>query len=104
VEFLKRQMVAPLKRDYPTRQAAQWGIEESLDRCAPPWGGHPGDPERLYPNHLGREFWPGCLRCHDGDHKTRDGLEIRSDCDTCHTVLAMAEVDSLILRRLSAQE
>jgi len=29
----------------------------------------------------------GCFRCHDGQHKSVDGSVIRSDCDTCHTIL-----------------
>jgi len=29
----------------------------------------------------------GCFRCHDGQHKSVDGTVIRSDCDTCHTIV-----------------
>ena len=53
-----------------------------------------------YPNNIGHKDWPGCFRCHDGQHKTRDGQRSikASDCNTCHTILAQgkgAELDQL---------
>ena len=27
----------------------------------------------VYPDNLGHMIWPGCFRCHDGNHKTDDG-------------------------------
>jgi hypothetical protein len=38
-----------------------------------------------YPNNIGHMDFPGCFRCHDDSHKTRDGLAIRQDCELCHT-------------------
>jgi nitrate/TMAO reductase-like tetraheme cytochrome c subunit len=45
-------------------------------------------------------IWPGCFRCHDGQHKTEDRkITIKAnDCNTCHTILAQgagAELDQL---------
>ena len=40
-----------------------------------------------YPNHIGHFYYPGCFRCHDGKHKSRDGRTISKDCNLCHTVL-----------------
>jgi hypothetical protein len=37
-----------------------------------------------YPNNLGHMDFPGCFRCHDDNHKARDGRVIRQDCDLCH--------------------
>jgi hypothetical protein len=37
-----------------------------------------------YPMQGGHTTSPGCFRCHDETHKTRDGLAIRQDCDMCH--------------------
>jgi hypothetical protein len=37
-----------------------------------------------YPNNIGHMAFPGCFRCHDGEHKTTDGQVIKQDCDTCH--------------------
>lgn len=53
-----------------------------------------------YPDNVGHMIWPGCFRCHDGQHKTEDKkLTIKaSDCNTCHTILAQgagAELDLL---------
>jgi nitrate/TMAO reductase-like tetraheme cytochrome c subunit len=45
---------------------------------------------QTYPNNIGHKDWPGCFRCHDGQHKTTDGTRSikASDCNTCHTILA----------------
>lgn len=37
-----------------------------------------------YPNHIGHMDAPGCFRCHDGEHKTKDGRTISNDCTLCH--------------------
>jgi hypothetical protein len=39
-----------------------------------------------YPNNVGHMDSPGCFRCHDDDHKTKDGRKISQDCDTCHKI------------------
>ena len=42
-----------------------------------------------------RHFYStGCFRCHDGQHKSVDGSVIRSDCDTCHTILGQGKAGS----------
>jgi hypothetical protein len=38
-----------------------------------------------YPNQMGHVDAPGCFRCHDDEHKTKDGRVIRQDCETCHS-------------------
>jgi hypothetical protein len=40
-----------------------------------------------YPNHIGHFYFPGCFRCHDGNHKSRDGRIISKDCNLCHTMI-----------------
>ena len=42
-----------------------------------------------YPNNLGHSDFPGCFRCHDGNHKAKDGRVITQDCNACHNLLAM---------------
>jgi hypothetical protein len=37
-----------------------------------------------YPNNLGHMDFPGCFRCHDDTHKTKDGKAIGQDCALCH--------------------
>jgi hypothetical protein len=39
-----------------------------------------------YADHSGHTTSPGCFRCHDEGHKTRDGLVIRQDCELCHVI------------------
>ncbi len=37
-------------------------------------------------NNRGHVDAPGCFRCHDDNHKSKDGKVIRQDCDLCHTL------------------
>ena len=39
-----------------------------------------------YPNHLGHVDTPGCFRCHDDEHKAKDGSAIKQDCEMCHAI------------------
>ena len=42
-----------------------------------------------YPDNIGHMEWPGCFRCHDGNHKASDGRSIKAnDCNACHSILA----------------
>lgn len=38
-----------------------------------------------YTNNLGHTDSPGCFRCHDDSHASRDGRVIRQDCELCHS-------------------
>ncbi len=53
-----------------------------------------------YPNFLGHQETPGCLRCHDGEHVTESGEKISKSCDRCHATLATEEENPEILRAL----
>ncbi len=55
---------------------------------------------KTYPDNIGHKDWPGCFRCHDGQHKTSDGKRTikANDCNACHKILAQgngAELDQL---------
>ena len=39
-----------------------------------------------YPNNIGHVDSPGCFRCHDDNHKSKDGKAIGQECETCHAV------------------
>ncbi|RME82129.1 MAG: hypothetical protein D6775_11705 [Caldilineae bacterium] len=43
-----------------------------------------------HPNNLGHKEFPGCFRCHDGKHLSKDGEAIRLECNLCHTIPRMA--------------
>ncbi len=125
--FVKKKAVELLKVEYPTRDAAvrdiAAGLKAYYDTTYPDvaktkakeldeaikavqsvylrnvfpsmrltWGTHP--------NHIGHEDSPGCFRCHDGNHTSKDGKTISSDCDACHQVLAMEEENPEILGQL----
>ena len=60
------------------------------------WGTHP--------NHIGHMDYPGCFRCHDGDHSTKDGATaITQDCAACHNLLAVDEAKPKVLGDLGIQ-
>jgi nitrate/TMAO reductase-like tetraheme cytochrome c subunit len=129
--FVHKVSVELLKREYPSRQAAETEIPEQLreyyrknyfaiynsqrpriEQAATAlvyvydgnvfpsmhitWG--------TYPNNLGHMDFPGCFRCHDGNHKSKDGKEITQDCNTCHSLLAMDESNPKILQELYGGE
>jgi nitrate/TMAO reductase-like tetraheme cytochrome c subunit len=41
---------------------------------------------RTHPNNVGHEDWPGCFRCHDGQHVSEAGEAIRLECNLCHSI------------------
>jgi nitrate/TMAO reductase-like tetraheme cytochrome c subunit len=59
------------------------------------WGTHP--------NHIGHMSYPGCFRCHDGDHAAKDGSSITNDCAACHNLLAVDEAKPKVLADLGIQ-
>jgi len=59
------------------------------------WGTHP--------NHIGHQQYPGCFRCHDGDHVAKDSTSITQDCSACHNLLAVEEAKPKVLSDLGIQ-
>jgi nitrate/TMAO reductase-like tetraheme cytochrome c subunit/uncharacterized membrane protein len=118
IPWMKTNAMFVLTRDYKTEEEATNSIAQTLAAK------YPGDvrvaaaipvvqeiysenffPEMKanwssYPDNVGHMIWPGCFRCHDGQHKTEDRkITIKAnDCNTCHTILAQgagAELDQL---------
>ena len=58
---------------------------------------------KTHPDNLGHKEWPGCFRCHDGEHKTADGKQNikANDCSACHVILAQGRGEQL--RQLNPQ-
>ncbi len=52
----------------------------------------------VYPENIGHKDWPGCFRCHDGNHTTADGAKTveASNCEACHTILAQGSGPELL--------
>ena len=125
--FIKKEAVAVLRQNYPDRDTAVREIAASLGKFYQAnyslvsssnaaevknaiaavqaiylrnifpemkitWGS--------YPNNLGHMDFPGCFRCHDGDHQSADGRTIPNDCATCHDLLAVDEKDPKVLSGL----
>jgi nitrate/TMAO reductase-like tetraheme cytochrome c subunit len=125
--FFKKQALAALKAEYPDRGTAASRIALTLQhfytvnypnvvssqnaqlqssiravqaiyarnvfpRMKVTWG--------TYINDLGHMDWPGCFRCHDGSHVSKDGKTIPNDCDTCHHILAMDQHNPKVLSDL----
>lgn len=60
------------------------------------WGTHP--------NHIGHMSYPGCFRCHDGDHTEKaSGKQITNDCSACHNLLAVDEAKPKVLADIGIQ-
>jgi hypothetical protein len=105
--------VKALKVDYPSQEAADREISRTLRdfyRSSDPktYMGSRQDVERAvqattaiyrrnvfpemgvrfgtYPNNIGHIDFPGCFRCHDDSHKSKDGKAISQDCDACHKI------------------
>lgn len=112
---IKKNAVAALVQEYPTEALAMRGIATTLTSQ------YPDDlrirpaidvvqeiyrqnffPEmkaswRNYPDNIGHKDWPGCFRCHDGEHKTADGRKSikANDCSACHIILAQGQGEDL---------
>jgi hypothetical protein len=56
-----------------------------------------------YINNIGHTDFPGCFRCHDDQHTSKDGRKISQDCNSCHNLLAMEEGSPKILTDLGLQ-
>jgi len=46
---------------------------------------------QTHANNLGHYYYPGCFRCHDGQHVSADGRVISKDCNQCHTMMSETE-------------
>lgn len=42
----------------------------------------------VYPDNIGHFTSPGCFRCHDGRHTSKDGEVISNECTSCHIIIA----------------
>jgi len=111
--FVRREAVKALKASYASQEAADEGIARSLrefyrTQASDVYMSKRQDVEKAvnvtttiyrrnvfpemnvqfgtYPNNIGHMDFPGCFRCHDDNHKTKDGQKISQDCETCHAI------------------
>ncbi|MFB3815440.1 MAG: cytochrome c3 family protein [Terriglobales bacterium] len=105
--YIKREAVAALAAEYKTTPEAMQGIERSLREF---YANYPAvqqvtlnnaikEVQRIYsvsifpemkvdwrthPDNVGHFYYPGCFRCHDGQHVNAKGKAISNDCYICH--------------------
>ena len=111
--FARREAVAALSQTYDSKAAALDAIAVKLrgfyrTEQAEAYMGRRQDVERVvnatqaiyrrsvfpsmkigfgtYSNNIGHMDFPGCFRCHDDNHKTKEGLTISQSCDLCHDI------------------
>jgi nitrate/TMAO reductase-like tetraheme cytochrome c subunit len=111
--FVRREAVKAVKGTYPNEAAAMETISRSLrdfyrSQHEPTYMTKQHDVEKAvvatqrifsrnvfpemnvqfgtYANNIGHMDAPGCFRCHDDNHKSKDGKKIGQDCDTCHSI------------------
>jgi hypothetical protein len=116
--FLKQEAVALLTASYATTDAAMQGIATDFhkfyqDKYPEVEKNKPNEirtaiaevqriyrsttfPEmkldwKTHPNNIGHFYFPGCFRCHDGQHVSAEGRVIPKDCDVCHSLLEQQE-------------
>jgi nitrate/TMAO reductase-like tetraheme cytochrome c subunit len=105
--FVRREALAALVAPYPDKQAALAGIaarlrdfystrpaidarllERAIAGTQDVWGRNVFPEMHVswgtYPNQISHIDTPGCFRCHDDEHTTRDGRVIKQDCEMCH--------------------
>jgi nitrate/TMAO reductase-like tetraheme cytochrome c subunit len=128
--FLHKQGLALIKAQYASEEEARAKIRTGLadfyrTQHSDAWNQHRPEVERAaealvgiynqnvfpfmkvtwgtHPNNVGHNDYPGCFRCHDGNHQTKDGKTITNDCTTCHNLLAVDEVSPKQLSDLGLQ-
>ena len=111
--FVRREAVRALKAAYETQTAADEGIPRALrdfyrTEQSAVYMSRRQDVEKAvqatigvyrrnvfpemhvgfgtYPANIGHMDFPGCFRCHDDNHKSKDGKTISQDCETCHKI------------------
>jgi nitrate/TMAO reductase-like tetraheme cytochrome c subunit len=99
-EFYRTQYPEVWRNQKPLVVAAAQRLVAIYDRNVFPemkvtWG--------TYPNNIGHMAYPGCFRCHDGSHTTKDGKTLSNDCSLCHNILAADESNPSVLNNLQLQ-
>lgn len=112
--YIKREAVRALSQNYSSKENAREGIATALDafylKQYPKLRDERRDavkkaisevqkiyqsnifPEmkvdwRTHPDNIGHTLYPGCFRCHEGNHVSREGKVLRKDCQLCHTII-----------------
>jgi cytochrome c1 len=107
--YVKRTATAILTAEYETTESALSAISDSLNTQYADWEAREQVDEAInavqaiyqdnffpemkvdwqaYPDNLGHTIYPGCYRCHDGQHVSAGGEVVTKDCNSCHIIIA----------------
>jgi nitrate/TMAO reductase-like tetraheme cytochrome c subunit len=111
IPFVRREAVRALNATYPSQEVALAQIEQTMRAALKPPSAEAFDEADLrraigvtqaiyrrsvfpsmkvgwgsYKDQSGHTTSDGCFRCHDDEHKTRDGVAIRQECEICHAI------------------
>lgn len=108
--FARREAIAAVRATYGSREAAMNGIashlrgfyrtgrqvdaaqlERAITGAQKVWSANVFPSMKVtwgtYQSNIGHVDSPGCFRCHDDSHKTKNGANtISQDCELCHTI------------------
>ena len=128
--FIHKQGLALIKTQYASQEEATAGITQGLEnfyRSQFPavWSGQRAQVDQAaqtlatiynqnvfpfmkvgwgtHPNNIGHNDYPGCFRCHDGNHNSKTGKSITNDCSMCHNLLAVDEPNPKLLAEIGIQ-
>jgi nitrate/TMAO reductase-like tetraheme cytochrome c subunit len=124
--FMKQQAVTALTGDYKSTEDADKGIAKSLTDFYGPKGVDSKaldsmikEVQRIYsvsifpymrvdwrthPDNIGHFYYPGCFRCHDGNHVSAEGKVIPKDCTTCHIIVGQEENGKVLSNNMEGVE
>lgn len=54
----------------------------------------------VYPNHIGHFYFRGCMRCHDGRHRSASGKVITNSCTACHLIISQGTASDTVTLNL----
>jgi nitrate/TMAO reductase-like tetraheme cytochrome c subunit len=128
--FVHKEGLQLIQAEYSTQQEAAARITSGLEQYYSTqypavWSGQRGQVERsaatlaaiyqrnvfpamkvkwgTYPNNIGHNDFPGCFRCHDGNHVSKSGKTLSNDCSVCHNLLAVDDKNPKVLTDLGMQ-
>jgi hypothetical protein len=126
IPFIKQQAVTALTAEYKSDDEAAKGIAKSMTDFYSGKGvmqaaldGSIKEVQRIYstsifpymrvdwrthPDNIGHFYYPGCFRCHDGNHVSSDGKVIRKDCTICHTIVGQVEGGQALSNNIQGAE
>jgi hypothetical protein len=120
--FVRREAMKAIKAEYPSHDAAKKAIPAALEKfyaetypaiakekakaiaaageaLVDGYTTHVWPQMKItwgtYPSFLGHNQAPGCWRCHDEEHVSKDGKVISQDCTTCHNILDTAVLEKM---------